>query len=186
MLNTKVKARIFILFAELLEYPSSLITERTAECVRLVAPFSNKAAGSLKEFQQFLAETPQCLVEEIYTSTFDLQAICWPYAGYHLFSDNRQRGAFLVKLKEIYRHYDFTLGNEMPDHLAVIMRFLSSIDNDDEINVIINDCLRPVLDKLLPVLKEKDNCYYKVFRALSLLLEESHGDLVDDERRKEA
>ncbi|MET0112525.1 MULTISPECIES: Nitrate reductase, delta subunit (fragment) [Limnospira] len=46
----------------------------------------------LADFVQFLQNTPTPNLEEIYTSTFDLNPTCYPYLGYQLFGDGYQRG----------------------------------------------------------------------------------------------
>jgi len=39
-------------------------------------------------------------MEELYTRTFDLQAVCSPYVGYQLFGDSYKRGIFMARLNE--------------------------------------------------------------------------------------
>jgi nitrate reductase assembly molybdenum cofactor insertion protein NarJ len=36
---------------------------------------------------EFAGSTPASRLEEIYTGTFDLNLVCFPYPGYHLFGE---------------------------------------------------------------------------------------------------
>ncbi len=85
-----------------------------------------QAAALLTEFCSFVEQASPARLEELYTGTFDLQAVCYPYVGYHLFGDSYKRGMFMAQLNAGYRERGFSAGNELPDHVAVILRFLAS------------------------------------------------------------
>lgn len=145
--------RIFALFATLLDYPWSPVAEAAAECATLTAPRSPEAAAFLSEFAAFARRTPLSRLEEIYTGVFELDATCHPYVGYHLFGESYKRSAFLVGLKECYRPYQIDYGSELPDHLAVILRFLAVCRDEAELEDMIREALHPTVRKML---KEKD------------------------------
>ena len=95
--------KIYGLLADILEYPGPRIAEQVQTCVAAFKPMSGKARDHLEKFAKFCMTGPVSRLEELYTDTFDLQAICCPYVGYHLFGEDRGRGMFMVKLKEHYR-----------------------------------------------------------------------------------
>jgi len=78
-----------------------------------------------------------------------LDATCHPYVGYHLFGESYKRSAFLLGLKERYRPYHLQYGSELPDHLAVMLRFLAVNANAEETETIIREALHPALRKML-------------------------------------
>jgi nitrate reductase delta subunit len=112
-------------------------------------------------------------MEELYTSTFDLNAICYPYVGYHLFGDGNHRGMFLAGLKEHYQVSHFSAGNELPDHLGVMLRFLANDGDEGEREELIFLCIIPALKKMLEGFEDKSNPYQGVLQALLLMLQSS-------------
>ncbi len=116
-------------------------------------------------FKEQIQQFPLSRLEEIYTQTFDLQAICYPYAGYQLFGEDYRRGEFMVKLKEHYRSAGFEApGDELPDHIGVIFKYLAWNPED---KIIIEECLIPVFEKLLKSFRENtDNPYYFLLKGI--------------------
>jgi len=153
MMGEPIEGRVFQLFAELLDYPRTALTGVAGECAALVAGRSVEAAAFLREFESFAEKTPLTRLEEIYTSVFELDATCHPYIGYHLFGESYKRSVFLLALKERYRSCNVNCGVELPDHLAVILRFLAVNENMAETEEMISEALHPALGKML---KNKD------------------------------
>jgi len=154
MIGEPMAGRIFQLFATLLDYPRTPLTGVAAECAGLVAGRSPEAALFLYEFESFASKTALTRLEEIYTSVFELDATCHPYAGYHLFGESYKRSAFLLGLKERYRPYQIQCGSELPDHLAVMLRYLAANRDAADSEEIIREALHPALRKML---KNKDD-----------------------------
>jgi len=132
--STVNESRVLGLFADLLEYPRSYVAQTARECRDLVAKDSPKAAELLGQFVVFAERTPQDTIEEIFTATFDLNASCHPYVGYHMFGEAYQRSALLLELKDRFRVRGFDPGVELPDHIAVLLRFMSICTDDPEAN----------------------------------------------------
>lgn len=149
----QTQQRIFHLMARLLEYPREDLGGVADECVDLLEPLSREAAAAMAQFQKFIAETPLARQQEIYTITFDLDAVCHPYVGHHIFGETYKRSSFMLGLKERYARYDLELGSEVADHLALLVRFLSLCDDPTEVDVIVRDALLPSLRQML---KEKE------------------------------
>ena len=135
-------------------------------------PRGDAAAG---EFRAFLESAPKEKVEELYTSTFDLAPSCCPYVGVHLIGDNQRRRVFLVRLRERFRANGFAAENELPDHLAVLLRFLSAAGDEEEARVIAEDGLIPAVGKMAGTLLPAGNPYGSLLRALLLFLPDAIG-----------
>ncbi len=159
------------MFADLLEYPRpDLDVARAArECRALVAQESADAAVLLDEFISFAERTPRDTIEEIFSATFDLNASCHPYVGYHMFGESYPRSLFMVELKDRYRGHDFYHGVELPDHIAVLLRFLSTCCDAEEREEIARDAILPTLGPMTlapesaPALAEGEGAPPEVF-----------------------
>ncbi len=194
--------RALDLLADILDYPSSSLAESVQECYALLSDRSPEAAAQLRGFQAFIEGMSPGRIEEVYSQIFDLNAVCHPYIGYHLFGESYKRSAFLLELKERFRACGFEFSeSELPDRISVMLRFLAT-SGDAELNgVIISEGMLPALDKMTnepakadiepedkrtklwdmfsePQFKDEKpeyhpNAYQHVLRALRALLEQS-------------
>jgi nitrate reductase delta subunit len=172
----------------MLEYPAGETLQAALEAQGLLRDACPEAAALLKEFYDYAVSLPPGRLEEVYTGTFDLDAACHPYVGYHLFGETYKRSIFLVELKQRYNAQGFTFpDNELPDHLAVILRFLAVTRDHTQADEIARDALLPVLDRMTgraksegfeeeepPSAKEKPekrNQFQVVLEALRLVLQ---------------
>jgi nitrate reductase delta subunit len=141
--------RALLLFAQLLDYPTAGLDDAARECAALVTNYSRAAATLLREFSDFVEATPPGPLEEIYTGVFELNAACYPYVGYHLFGETYKRSVFLLELKQRYAAHGFDAGSELADHVAVVLRFVSTCDDAALSEEILRDALLPTLDKMI-------------------------------------
>lgn len=187
--STTNQARILELFAELLEYPAPGVADLARECRGLVAPENPQAAALLAEFAAFVERTPHSTVEEIFTSTFDLNASCHPYVGYHMFGEAYKRSALMLELQDRFREHNFDPGVELPDHIAVLLRFMS-LNPDAELTAeIARDALVPTLEPMTsppevaeveegeeaPEVFDMGDDWRRVLQALRLILQARYG-----------
>jgi nitrate reductase delta subunit len=158
--------------AEVIDYPGPDLSQRVDECIGLSAPIHEEASDLLKEFRAFLGKMPLDTIKELYTRTFDLETVCYPYVGYQLFGDGNHRGMFLARLKEHYEICDFSSGNKLPDHLGVMLRFLARDDDKEEREELLSLCILPALRKMVQGFSDEGNPYRKLLKAILLLLGE--------------
>jgi nitrate reductase delta subunit len=90
---------------------------------------------------------------------------------------------FMIKLRELYQQYDFISGNELPDHLAEVMRFVGSITDQDCRMEIIRDGVLPALEKITQGVESEDHPYVALLNALQSFLRETA--VPDTERQPE-
>jgi nitrate reductase delta subunit len=167
----KKSKELYQLFSEVLEYPSPKLEEKVDRCMAITASICPKAKVPLEKFKAFVTQTPPGRLEEIYSSTFDLQPTSYPYAGYHLFGESYKRGAFMVKLQEQYKEQGFSAEKELPDHIGVILRFLSVTQDDGNALILLKECLIPVLTKMIQALGEQDHHKYgELLKGMLLIL----------------
>ncbi|NOH04903.1 MAG: nitrate reductase molybdenum cofactor assembly chaperone [Chloroflexi bacterium] len=149
MYNELEMRQLYQCFARMLEYPAGGTLQAAVKAQGLLMGENPEAAALLKEFHEYAESLPPGRLEEVYTGTFDLDAACHPYVGYHLFGETYKRSAFLVELKQRYNAEGFIFpANELPDHLAVILHFLAFTKDRALANEIARDALLPVLDRM--------------------------------------
>jgi nitrate reductase delta subunit len=166
---------LYQLFAEILAYPTPSLHNQANDCASLLTYLDTDAVSLLNEFQTFLKITTLERMEEIYTRTFDLQAICHPYVGYQLFGNGSQRGAFMAGIKEHYKACGFSAGNELPDHLGIMLRFASTCTNAER-EELVNECIVPAVKKMVSGFEDTSNPYRGVLQALLLVLQREGVD----------
>lgn len=157
-------------FSELLSYPNDRIKAAAADCDRQLKQSDPDAAAAFTSFIDAieLQNLPQ--IEEIFTSTFDLQALSYPYVGYQLCGESQARTMFLMKLQELYATQDFSSGSELPDHLSVLLRFIGSIPDPAGNKEIIVDALLPALAKIIQGIETQNHPYRHLLNALQIYL----------------
>ena len=167
-------AILYDLFADLLEYPTLATTLKAGHCYSRLQGVMPDAASVLERFYtEIEKQTPQKL-EELYTITFDMQPVCYPYVGYQLFGESYKRGAFMAQLNEAYHGVKYSAGDELPDHISVILRFLAldvSIRQGEFCQSLLNEGLIPALEKMTKLFAtQSENPYAGLLSALYLFL----------------
>ncbi|HEX7124821.1 MAG TPA: nitrate reductase molybdenum cofactor assembly chaperone [Thermodesulfobacteriota bacterium] len=174
-----VRRRLLALFADILDYPGPGLARAVGACEALAASASAEAASLLGAFRTFVEQTPLARLEEVYTATFDLDAACHPYVGYHLFGETYKRSVFLVGLRERYRAIGYLDGAELPDHVAVLLRFLALTEDAAQAEEVVQEALLPALERMTAGAdagpeeaghEPKPAHYRPVLRALYLVL----------------
>jgi len=166
---------LYQLFAEILDYPTPSLPDHVKDCISSLAAVHKEAAPMLDEFRVFLDATSMDRMEELYTRTFDLQAICHPYVGYHLFGDGSRRGVFMSGLKEHYRTCGFAAGNELPDHLGIMLRFASNCAISDR-EELVDECMIPAVERMISAFEDDRNPYKRILEALLRFLQKGGRD----------
>jgi nitrate reductase molybdenum cofactor assembly chaperone NarJ/NarW len=114
--------------ARLLCYPEA--KEGLLEnCDCVASHFKENGLGSPSApFEALLRDLTLSGLQEEYVAVFDFNPKGSLYLGYHLQGDNQKRSAFMIGLKqEFARHAFAPAGNELPDHLAVLLSFLAHL-----------------------------------------------------------
>ena len=106
----------------------------------------------LAPFARFVESSTLAMLQEKYVATFDFNPAVAPYLGHHLFGDNRQKGAYLIRLKQEFGRHGFVpAGNELPDHLPRVLGFLACLAEHGDDGVrrsFISECVLPGVERL--------------------------------------
>jgi len=165
----------FRYFADILDYPQAGLPETLRACEALVPP---EARLLLAEFRGFTLTMPLGRLQELYAETFDWDTTFPLHLGYYLLGENYKRSVFLTELKARYRAqgFDMTGVTELPDHLPLILRFLSVCHDEDLSAELITEAISPALDKMFggkgaEGQERAGHPYAGVFQALQQVLQ---------------
>ena len=137
---------LYASLARMLDYPHEKESLLSALGVVRDCLGNERPGCSLTLFGEFVAGHALAEIQEEYVATFDFNPTVAPYLGHHLFGDNQKKGAYLIALKGEYgRHGYIPLGNELPDHLPLILRFLAFLASGGEAEARISFIDRHVL-----------------------------------------
>lgn len=150
------------------EYPTSAykaVVHKWIACHEQKFPTASEA---LKQFAQTIEHTQANALEEIYTRTFDMAPVCSPYISGHIYgSENFERGTLLTALNDRYQSVSFDRHGELPDHLALILRFAPNM-TEEELDELSEYCLSKPLDEMISALS--GNPYVHAVMAVKSLL----------------
>ena len=113
-------------------------------------------------------------LEELYTRTFDFSPSCALEIGWHLFGEDYNRGAFLVRLREELARHGIQESCELPDHLTHVLPLLDRMRPDEAARFALA-CVTPAVEKMLAGLEGKQNPYEHLFRCLVAMLNAEFG-----------
>ena len=154
------------LFAGTLRYPDAQMPQycdQLQECLAREAP---DAATEFQMYQKAMTELTLASQCELYTRTFDLMAVCSPYAGIHLYGeDNYKRGGLMARLKEVFTMNGLEIGNELPDHVTVLLRYCT-VAPAQEAQEVCEYLLRPTLESMITILSKTQNPFVHLLSAL--------------------
>jgi nitrate reductase molybdenum cofactor assembly chaperone NarJ/NarW len=163
-------------FAAVFEYPDLDVSGRLDECTSELTVALPAGAELLRKFQEAHREMGTSRLQEIYTTTFDMQPDCALNLSYHLFGEDQRRGIFLAKLKELYELASVDTGTELPDHLCLMLRYVATDAGMATKPDLIADCLHPAVSKVARGV-DVSNPYRCVLDALLLWLENERGNV---------
>ncbi|MEO8232543.1 MAG: hypothetical protein ABI638_09685 [Ignavibacteriota bacterium] len=157
---------LYNMFASLLAYPNKGLLEDVDAVQELINEFYPDASEAMTEFVEFAKTTHLWKWEEIYTRTFDVQAITTLDLGYVLFGDDYKRGELLVNLSKEHKKFDNDCGSELGDHLPNVLRLLTKLTDDDLKTDLIYLIIKPALHKIsaefdLDKIDQKNSVYKK-------------------------
>lgn len=155
----------------LLSYPSEALQTAAPEigvAIHAEGLLSPRAQQGLEPLLDALWTQDVYALEETYVFLFDRSRSLSLNLFEHVHGESRDRGQAMVDLLETYRAGGFDLGgSELPDHLPVLLEFLSTQD-PEQARAILADAGHIVL-ALAERLERRDSVYAPVLAALVAL-----------------
>lgn len=166
MITGTLDRTIFQDFAALLEYPRCGYTDLVTRLRRATADACPQASDHLGQFVEAISNLDGPGLEELFTRTFDFAPLCNAYISAHIFGDESfKRAQLMTGLAEAYRRAGFDTGSELPDHLAVVLRFAPQW-TQNEWDDLVAYCLCPAVSKMLEALARSSNPFQFALHAL--------------------
>ncbi len=161
----------YTLIAELFEYPDKGFPKNVAVVQQLLEEAYPESAEVLKPFTEFTSKATIIEMQELYTRSFDVQAVTTLDLGYVLFGDDYKRGELMVNLNREHRDAQNDCGNELPDHLTNMMRLLPKMQDEYIIGELVEKVLAMSLRKMIREfdpnhIKAKDKVYKKHHKTI--------------------
>ncbi|GAB4292579.1 MAG: hypothetical protein Kow0098_12690 [Ignavibacteriaceae bacterium] len=135
--------------AELFQYPREDYREKVNSVESVVKELYPETITLLDEFTSYVKNTSQEELEELFSRTFDVQAITTLDIGYVLFGDDYKRGELLVNLNREHKEAGNDCGSELPDNLSNILRLLPLMKNSETRIEMIENLIMPALEKII-------------------------------------
>lgn len=133
----------------LLQYPDENLPAAVRDARKQIEPMIPAADDELASFEAFVSNHDLAHWRQIYTDAFDLDPLFKIYIGYHLFGETYKRSHFLVRLNEHYCEHEYDCKPELPDHLAVVLRFLPHCDHEEFREGLIQEGIVPSVKNML-------------------------------------
>lgn len=137
------------LIADLFLYPSEELRAKIYKIQTYLYENFRTISNALRDFSEFVKLTSLKEWEEIYTRTFDVQALTTLDLGYVVFGDDYKRGQLLVNLGNEHKAANNDCGTELADHLPNILRLINKTADQEFKQELIYYIVLPALAKIL-------------------------------------
>ena len=159
------------LLADLFQYPESSFFKKAPEVLSFLKREYPSAAEEIQMFCNQLLNNDLNSVQELYTRSFDVQAITTLDVGYVLFGDDYKRGEILSHLNREHQKVHNDCGRELADHLPNLLNLMAKSQDSEFVGELIEEILFPALTKMINEfdsqrMAEKNKLYKKHYKTL--------------------
>jgi len=110
-------------------------------------------------------------IQEIFTRSFDVQAITTLGVGYVMFGDDYKRGELFVNLSREYADAGIYCGTELADHLPTVLRLIARWQDEDLVAELVEELLHPALHQMIAEFgsqrcQQRNKLYQKHYKTL--------------------
>lgn len=160
--------RTFKALSALLCYPSAELKEATGEIGDTLRQEEILSQGAIKAIQPLLNDLATMDIydlQERYVLLFDRSRTLSLNLFEHVHGEGRERGPAMVDLLETYRDGGYDLAStELPDHLPIILEFLSTCSQEYAKEILID--AGHIIAALAERLQRRDSVYAAVLASL--------------------
>ena len=151
--------------AQIFQYPRTDYKERVKEAETVLSELYPETLTTFKQFSNFVCNSSYDEITEIFTRTFDVQAITTLDVGYVLFGDDYKRGELLVNLNREHREAANECTDELADNLANLLSLLPKMQNHEIRDELVELILMPGLIKIINEFDSKNiNLKNKIYK----------------------
>lgn len=174
----------YALMGDIFKYPTKDIKSQVFDVVSMMRAQYPEAAEALTRYSDWINETEQFEIEEVYAKTFHVQAICYLDLGFVIFGEDYKRGEFLVNMKREQAAVNNDCGEELPDNLGSVLTLLPKIEDENFREELAGRVMIPALRMMLKEFGERrmqmrEKMLKKKHSAL-ILEGQRHGNIYKD------
>lgn len=152
----------------LLEYPTEMQGQITQKLDPILSN-NPEIAATFLPFQHWIENADLREREEFYTKVFDVEPMCTPLLSVQMYGEEDYRRAeWMVRLSELYETLNFDKGIELPDHIAVVVRFSATLKRDERRDLF-QVCIAFTLPKMIEKLPAA-NPYRALLETLAMVM----------------
>ncbi len=171
----------YSLLSNLIDYPKEGFREMVQEIQLFLDKHYPEQGEILKDFTQFSKRATFEEIQELYTRSFEVQAITTLDLGYLLFGDDYKRAELLVNLSREHREVGNDCGLELADHLPNVLRLLPLLKDqklrDDLVEKLIYSGLKKMTKEFdAGNLRKKNEVYIRHHKTL-ITISEQYGTI---------
>ncbi len=157
-------------FSLLFDYPAQNYYKAIAEVKTVLAGKYDSALEELEKFEKLIPKDIHQL-QEIYTKSFEVQAVTSLEIGYLLYGDDYTRGDVMVGLSQEHDAVNNDCGYELSDHLTNVLRLISKMKNQETIKELVRLMIAPAVENMMKEftpssMEQKDALYKKQYKTL--------------------
>ncbi len=165
------KRNHYRLIAELFEYPAAEYPQKVREVKQFLDQHYPEAAAELDRFLELLPADDLLTMQELFTRSFDVQAITTLDVGYVLFGDDYKRGEMLANLNREHLEAQNDCGTELADHLPNVLRLIAELRDEELVEDLAYAILAPALSEMIREfssdrIQKKNESYQKHYKTL--------------------
>ena len=166
----KMQREHYIKLSKLFDYPDKSYGSLVADIIDELAPKYPDASEELEAFAKLLP-TNTYQLQELYTKSFEVQAVTSLEIGYLLYGDDYTRGEVMVHLNKEHREVGNELGTELSDHLANVLRLFPKMKDESVVNDLVTMMIAPAVEVMMHEyspknMEAKDKLYKKQYKTL--------------------
>lgn len=159
------------LLAAMFDYPKADYPERVADVREYLATRYPEAAAEVNRFADLLPADDLMKMQELFTRSFDVQAITTLDVGYVLFGDDYKRGILLANLNREHRHAGVDTGTELADYIPNLLQLMAAIEDEEVLHDLAYAILGPALLEMIGEfssdrIQKRDKSYKKHYKTL--------------------
>lgn len=166
------------LLARLFAYPGASFLKDVQQVVTFLKERYSSAARDAEYFYERLPQNDPNSMQELFTRSFDVQAVTTLDVGYVLFGEDYKRGEILANLNREHASAHNDCGVELADHLPNLLRLIAKSGDAEMIHELAEEILAPALQKMIhefdPERLDEKNVLHK--KRYSTLIEISEGN----------
>lgn len=157
--------------ADLFSYPDTAFAQKVQKVQAFLDDTCREAAETLRKFTNFASQASLVELEEVFTRSFDVQAVTTLDIGYVMWGDDYKRGELLVKLNGEHKEAGVDCGNELSDHLPNVLRLLDAMQKPELRDELVQRIVAPALRRIIgefdsDKVKKKNMTYVTQYKTL--------------------